>query len=53
MATTKIKINNVDITEDVEVLDAKVVDKAIGIDLLDVTLSNRNSDWKRWSIEEE
>lgn len=53
MATTKIKINNVDITEDVEVLDAKVVDKAIGIDLLDVTLSNRNNNWKRWSIEED
>lgn len=53
VATTKIKINNVDITEDVEVLDAKVIDKAIGIDLLDVTLSNRNSDWKRWSIEED
>lgn len=53
VATTKIKINNVDITEDVEVLDAKVVDKAIGIDLLDVTLSNRNNNWKRWSIEED
>lgn len=53
VATTKIKINNVDITEDVEVLDAKVVDKAIGIDLLDVTLSNRNNNWKRWNIEEE
>lgn len=53
VVTTKIKINNVDITEDVEVLDAKVVDKAIGIDLLDVTLSNRNNNWKRWSIEED
>lgn len=53
VANTKIKINNVDISDDVEVLDAKVIDKAIGIDLLDVTLSNRNNDWKRWSIEED